>query len=105
MKLSSLLTALGNNQDLTLTLLNSNDIKMIDFNASGYKLIAESDIGDKEVKRIKLISATEMYISVEDNDDTEEPTVDPEPVTPDEPEPEPEEPTDPTSSVEPIGGD
>lgn len=105
MKLSSLLTALGNNQDLKLTLLNSNDIKMIDFNASGYKLIAESDIGDKEVKRIKIISATEMYISVEDNDDTEEPTVDPEPVTPDEPEPEPEEPTDPTSSVEPIGGD
>ena len=98
MKLSGLLTALGNNQDLTLTLLNSNDIKMIDFNAAGYKLIAESDIGNKEVKRIKLISATEIYISVEDNDDTEEPTVDPEPepVTPDEP--------DPSSSIEPIGG-
>lgn len=99
MKLSGLLTALGNNQDLTLTLLDSNDIKMIGFNAAGYKLIAESDIGNKEVKRIKLISATEVYISVEDNDDTEEPTVDPEPepVTPDEP--------DPSSSIEPVGGD
>ena len=101
MKLSGLLTALGNNQDLTLTLLDSNDIKMIGFNAAGYKLIAESDIGNKEVKRIKLISATEVYISVEDNDDVEEPTVDPEPepVTPDEPEP-----TDP-ESTEPTGGD
>jgi len=99
MKLSGLLAALGNNQDLTLTLLDSNDIKMIGFNAAGYKLIAESDIGNKEVKRIKLISATEVYISVEDNDDTEEPTVnpEPEPVTPDEP--------DPSSSIEPVGGD
>lgn len=96
MKLSGLLAALGNNQDLTLTLLDSNDIKMIGFNAAGYKLIAESDIGNKEVKRIKLISATEVYISVEDNDDVEEPTVDPEPVTPDESEPTEPEPTKPT---------
>lgn len=98
MKLSGLLAALGNNQDLTLTLLDSNDIKMIGFNAAGYKLIAESDIGNKEVKRIKLISATEVYISVEDNDDVEEPTVDPEPepVTLDEPEPTDPEPTEPT---------
>lgn len=93
MKLSGLLAALGNNQDLTLTLLDSNDIKMIGFNAAGYKLIAESDIGNKEVKRIKLISATEVYISVEDNDDVEEPTVDPE-LEPSDPEP-----------TEPTGGD
>lgn len=96
MKLSGLLTALGNNQNLKITLLNSNDIKLIEFFASGYALI-ESDLANKEVKRIKIITATDVYISVEDNDEPEEATPDPEPTTPeepDEPSSDPAEPTD-----------
>lgn len=96
MKLSGLLTALGNNQNLKITLLNSNDIKLIEFFASGYALI-ESDLANKEVKRIKIITATDVYISVEDNDEPEEVTPDPEPTTPeesDEPSSDPVEPTD-----------
>lgn len=76
MKLSGLLTALGNNQDLKITLLNSNDIKLIEFFAAGYALI-ESTLGNKEVKRIKIISTTEIYISVEDNDEIEESIIEP----------------------------
>ena len=98
MKLSGLLTALGNNQNLKITLLNSNDIKLIEFFASGYALI-ESDLANKEVKRIKIVTATDVYISVEDNDEPEEPITDPEPTTP-------EEPDEPSSDpVEPTDGD
>ena len=102
MKLSGLLTALGNSQNLKITLLNSNDIKLIEFFASGYALI-ESDLANKEVKRIKIITATDVYISVEDNDEPEEPIIDPEPTTeeptdsenkPDESNSDPVEPTD-----------
>lgn len=97
MKLLGLLKALGNNQDLKITLLNSCDMKLIEFFASGYALI-EGDLANKEVKRIKIITATDVYISVEDNDEPEEPVPDPEPSTPeetpDEPSSDPVEPTD-----------
>ena len=78
MKLADLLAALSNNTNVDITLLDSKDIKLITFNAAGYVAV-ESALGKRDVKRIKITSATNVFISVEDE---ETPTPDPDPEEP-----------------------
>lgn len=78
MKLSDLLAALSNNENVDVTLLDSKDIKLITFNAAGYVAV-ESELGKRIVRRIKITSATNVFISVEDAEtNTENNGLDPE---------------------------
>lgn len=69
MKLADLLAALSNNENVDVTLLDSKDIKLITFNAAGYVAV-ESELGKRTVKRIKITSATNIFVSVEDAETT-----------------------------------
>lgn len=65
MKLSDLLVTLASNKNLYITLKDDNDNALITFNAEGYAAV-EGDLGDRDVKRIKLTSPSTMDISLED---------------------------------------
>ena len=65
MKLSDLLVTLSCNRNLYITLKDDNDNALITFNAEGYAAV-ESDLGDRDVKRIKLTSPSTMDITLED---------------------------------------
>jgi len=65
MKLSDVLAALANNTDLKITLIDSNDTELVIFNAPGHGSI-ETDITDREVRRIKIDSGTSAKITIED---------------------------------------
>ena len=89
-KLIDLLKALSSNTNINIRLLDDNDITLIEFPATYYKSI-ESDLGSREVKRIKFLTPSYssegliMVISVEDAvaeaETTEDPTPTPEPTT------------------------
>lgn len=61
MKLSDTLKALSNNENLTITLVDSDGVKLISFNASGYESV-ESDLQTHEAKKIQITSAKEITI-------------------------------------------
>ena len=65
MKLSDVLKALANNADLKITLIDSNDAELVTFNAPGYESI-ETDITERDVKRISIVTATLAKITIED---------------------------------------
>lgn len=65
MNLSDLLEALANNTKLYITLADSNSDSLITFNAAGYASV-ESDLGSREVKKIKVESPSAITIILED---------------------------------------
>lgn len=86
MILSDLLSALSSNANVNVTLLDSNDNNLITFNAAGYAAV-ESDLGKRTVKRVKINTAQQVTISVDDAA----------------PEPEPEPTPDPDNNADPTG--
>ncbi len=64
MTLTEVMAALANNTNLTITLLDEEDVQVIAFNAAGYEAI-ESDLGSRVVRRIKINSGTAISISIE----------------------------------------
>lgn len=79
MVLSELLTAISNNTNVNVTLMDDSDNALITFNAAGYGAV-KSDLGTRRVKRIKISSGTSVTISVEDAETTDpatDPTSDP----------------------------
>ena len=100
MKLSDLLKALAYNTTLNITLVDSEEVELITFNAVGYKAV-ESELGKKKVKKVKVTSATTLTIVLDEEEVSEESTnTDQENQTTD-PETTNTDPTDP----EPTGGD
>lgn len=65
MTLSQLLAALSNNTEVNVVLMDDGDNQLITFGAAGYASL-ESDLGTRTVKRIKINSAKEVVISIED---------------------------------------
>lgn len=65
MKLSDVLKALAGNENLTITLVDSDSVKLISFNAAGYESV-ESDLQEHEVKRIQLTNTKEVTIVIGD---------------------------------------
>lgn len=75
MLLKDLLAALSNNSTLSITLIDDNDNILITFNAAGYNTIS-SDLGERKVKRVKIVSTTSVTIAVEDAENNTTPTTD-----------------------------
>lgn len=65
MKLSDLLKALAGNENLTITLIDSDGVKLISFNASGYESV-ESDLQTHEAKKIQISGTKEVNIVIGD---------------------------------------
>lgn len=65
MKLSDLLKALAGNENLTITLIDSDGVKLISFNASGYESV-ESDLQTHEAKKIQITGTKEVNIVIGD---------------------------------------
>ena len=65
MVLSDLLVALANNTKLFITLEDKNGDAMITFNAVGYSSV-ESDLGSREVNKIKVETPNAVTITLED---------------------------------------
>lgn len=65
MKLSDLLVAISGNRNLYVTLKDDDDKELITFKADGYESV-ESDLGERDVKRIKITSPNTMDIVLED---------------------------------------
>jgi len=65
MNLSDLLVALATNQKLYITLSDKEGTALITFNAAGYESV-ESDLGSRVVKRISIVSPSEVNITLED---------------------------------------
>jgi len=65
MILSDLLVALANNQKLYITLNDKSGNELITFKAAGYTSV-ESDLGAREVNRIKIDSPNAVAITLED---------------------------------------
>ena len=65
MTLSELLVTLANNEKLYITLTDKEGNSLITFNAVGYESV-ESDLGSREVKRVKVVSAAEVTVTLED---------------------------------------
>ena len=65
MKLSDLLVAISSNTNTNVTLVDSLDNEIITFNAKGYGAV-ESDLGERDVKKITLISAASVKIMIAD---------------------------------------
>ena len=65
MKLIEVLKALANNTAAGITIVDINEVALITFNAAGYKSI-ESDLGNRKVKRIKVTSATDIAVYIDD---------------------------------------
>ena len=71
MKLIDLLTAMGEgdiNPKVDVTILDNTDVPLITYLSGGYASI-ESDLGTKQVKRIKINSATQVTVSISDQDE------------------------------------
>lgn len=65
MTLTSLLTALSNNMNMTITLLDANGNAIISFNAAGYAGI-NADLGSRNVKMIKVENQNNISITLEE---------------------------------------
>lgn len=65
MKLIDVLKALVVNTNLSVTLVDSDETTLITFNSQGYSSI-ESDLGDKEVKKIKITSNSAVTLILGD---------------------------------------
>lgn len=65
MKLSDVLKALANNTNLSVTLIDKEENKLVTFGATGYESI-ESDLQTYEVTKIKIISAKEVTLILGD---------------------------------------
>ena len=78
MKLIDVLKALAVNNNLNVTLIDSDDNVLIKFLITGYSSI-ESDLGNREVKKIKITSASTADIVIGDviNDTNTDPGTDP----------------------------
>lgn len=69
MILSDVLAALSNNTGVNITLMDDSDNTLITFNAAGYGAV-ESDLGTRNVKRIKINTANSVTVSIEDAETT-----------------------------------
>ena len=65
MILSDLLKAMANNENVNITLVDSDENKLITFGASGYQNV-ESDVTARTVKKIKIESIVSVLIYIED---------------------------------------
>lgn len=79
MKLTALLAALSSNVNVIITLIDDNDNILVSFGAPGYNTISE-DLGNRKVKRVKIVTGTQVTVAVEDPE-TVEPTTPEEPDT------------------------
>ena len=64
MILSDLLTALGGNVGVNITLIDEDGASLITFGAPGYGSI-ESDLGTRGVRRIKVQTNKDVVITIE----------------------------------------
>ena len=69
MKLSALLAALSSNVNVVVTLIDDNDNILVSFGAPGYGTISE-DLGNRVVKRVKIVTGTQVTVAVEDAETT-----------------------------------
>ena len=67
MILLDVLQAISGNKGVNITLIDNEGTVLITFNAAGYKAV-EEDICNRKVKRIKIESATDLTIYIEDED-------------------------------------
>lgn len=65
MKLIDLLKAMAVNNNFNVTLVDADDKAMITFEISGYENL-ESDLSDREVKKIKITSSATATIVIGD---------------------------------------
>lgn len=65
MKLSDVLKALAANDNLTITLVDVDGVKLISFNAAGYESV-ESDLQEHEAKKIQITNTKEVTIVIGD---------------------------------------
>ena len=65
MKLIDLLKAMAVNNNFNVTLVDADDKALITFEISGYENV-ESDLGDREVKKIKITSSSTATIVIGD---------------------------------------
>lgn len=91
MKLIEVLKALANNTAAGITIVDINEVALITFNAAGYKSI-ESDLGNRKVKRIKVTSATDIALYIDDE------------IIEDETTPQDDNTVPVNGSVQPVGG-
>lgn len=63
MTLQNLLPTLSKNESLNITLIGSDDEKLITFNAAGYENV-ESDLFSREVTKITVISNKDIQIKI-----------------------------------------
>lgn len=63
MKLIDLLKAMAVNNNFNVTLVDADDKAMITFEISGYENL-ESDLSDREVKKIKITSSSTATIVI-----------------------------------------
>lgn len=78
MILKNLLAALSNNSAVNITLIDDNDNILITFGAPGYNTISD-DLGNRTVKRVKIVTGNQVTIAVEDPDNSSstDPSTDP----------------------------
>lgn len=69
MILKNLLAALSNNSAVNITLIDDNDNILITFGAPGYNTISD-DLGNRIVKRVKIVTGNQVTIAVEDPDNS-----------------------------------
>lgn len=72
MKLIDVITAMGEgniNPKVEVTILDNTDAQLITYMSGGYASV-ESDLGTKKVKRIKINSATQVTVSISNEDET-----------------------------------
>ena len=68
MLLKDVLAALSSNLNVNITIMDNNDNTLITFVAPGYASV-ESDLGERTVNIIKVVSSTALAISLAAADD------------------------------------
>lgn len=72
MLLIDLLKALSGNANVNITLNNADGDSLITFNAGGYAAV-ETDLGKRTVKKVKIMTANAVSITINDAVEEEEP--------------------------------